>query len=134
MKFQTACIPVLLALGGCVHTAEMPLAPNIVRINTQASGLLYQGKAAPTTMTAAAKATLTRGYTHFKVGDPKLAQGSEVNALTSIGSYGVVSTSVDRVNTEESSATITMFHAGEPGAKDAFDAEQVLAQYKDQAG
>jgi hypothetical protein len=70
-----------LALAGCVHTQEMPLAPNIVRIDTQASGLLYQGKAAPTTMVAAANATLSRGYTHFKIADPRLGQGSERRTL-----------------------------------------------------
>jgi hypothetical protein len=30
------------ALAGCITTQEMPLAPNVVRIDTQAGGLLYQ--------------------------------------------------------------------------------------------
>lgn len=50
-----------IALASCVHTQELPLAPNMVRIDTQASGLLFQGKAVPTTIVAAANATLSRG-------------------------------------------------------------------------
>lgn len=123
-----------LALVGCVHTQEMPLAPNVVRINTQASGALYAGKAVPTTMTAAAKATLARGYSHFKIADAALGQGSEVNGLSTFGGRNFATTTVDRVNVENSGATVTMFHADEPGAKGAFDAQEILAQYKDQAG
>jgi hypothetical protein len=135
MKFSNVfLIAVAASLGGCVHTQEMPLAPNVVRIDTQASGLLYAGKAVPTTMTAAAKATLSRGYTHFKIGDAGLDQGSEVNSLSTFGGRHFATTTVDRVNVEKSAATITMFHEGEPGAKGAFDAQEVLAQYKDQAG
>lgn len=40
-------------LGACVSTQVMPVAPNVVQINTQAKGLLYAGKAVPETMTAA---------------------------------------------------------------------------------
>jgi hypothetical protein len=50
-----------IALASCVHTQEVPLAPNMVRIDTQASSLLFQGKAVPTTIVAAANATLSRG-------------------------------------------------------------------------
>ena len=122
------------ALAGCVHTQEMPLAPNVVRIDTQASGLLYAGKAVPTTMTAAAKATLSRGYTHFKIGEAGLDQGSEINGLSTFGGRHFATTTVDRVNVEKSAATVTMFHSDEPGAKGAFDAQEVLAQYADKAG
>jgi hypothetical protein len=129
-----ASLALAAALTGCVHTQEMPLAPNVVRINTQASGLLYAGKAVPSTMTAAARATLSRGYTHFKIGEAGLDQGSEINGLSTYGGRHFASTTVDRVNVEKSEATITMFHEGEPGAKGAFVAEEVLAQYKDQTG
>ena len=51
----------------------MPLAPNIVRIDTQAGGFLFTGQTVPTTMRAAAKATLDRGYTHFKFAEAGVA-------------------------------------------------------------
>jgi hypothetical protein len=34
-----------LTLMGCIHTQELPLAPNMVRLDTQASGLLFAGQA-----------------------------------------------------------------------------------------
>jgi hypothetical protein len=44
------------ALAGCLTTQEMPLAPNVVRIDTQAGGWLFTGQTVPATMRAAAKA------------------------------------------------------------------------------
>ena len=67
-----------LMLAGCIATQEMPLAPNVVRIDTQAGGLLFTGQTVPQTMRAAANATLQRGYTHFKFADASLQQGSVV--------------------------------------------------------
>lgn len=67
-----------LVLSGCISTQELPLAPNVVRIDTKAGGLLFTGQTVPTTMRAAAKATLDRGYTHFKFADASLQQGSVV--------------------------------------------------------
>ncbi|MGJ0505588.1 MAG: hypothetical protein ACR652_00350 [Methylocystis sp.] len=121
------------SLVGCVTTQTMPLAPNVVRIDTKAGGWLYAGKAVPATMTAAAKETLARGYSHFKLSAPEMGQGSEVAGVTGVGGRGWASASVDRVHVESSAATVTMFHADEPGAKDAFDAAQTLAQYQGQA-
>ena len=135
-----------LTLSGCISTQEMPLAPNIVRVDTQARGLLFVGQTVPTTMRAAARATLERGYTHFKFADPALSQGSVVSGAVSsyngtfnatggagyvngtMGGFGT--TTVMHAPTASSAATVIMFHQGEPGAKDAFDAEAVLKQYQ----
>jgi len=129
------CLTVLLA--GCVSTQQMPLAPNVVRIDTRASGLLFTSQAVPATMRAAAQATLANGYTHFKLAQADLGQ-SEVYA----GSVGNVSgtygngrysafgssTAIDRP-VATSSATVIMFKKGDAGLKGAFDAETVLKQY-----
>lgn len=152
---------IALALAGCITTQEMPLAPNVVRIDTQSRGVLFTGQTVPQTMRAAAKATLERGYTHFKFADASLQQGSVVTGAigtsstnvigssntTATGTYGggVVNanattygtanantfgtTSVIRAPTASAAATVIMFHANEPGAQGAFDAEQVLRQY-----
>lgn len=134
-----------LALGACVSTQEMPLAPNMVRLDTQARGMLFTGQAVPQTMRAAALATINRGYTHFRFADAGLAQGSEVSGVvaTSNGSFGgtygagtytgqtneMVTASAIRRPTASAAATVIMFHADEPGAKGAFVAEDVLRQY-----
>ena len=137
-------IPAILtiSLASCVSTQVMPLAPNMVRIDTQASGLLYQGRAVPETMIAAAKETLSRGYTHFRFADANMGQGSEVTGVTGYGvgnatAYGnslnmnsFGSANVNRVNTEGAAVTVIMFNANEPGAKGAFQAQQVLNQYQ----
>jgi hypothetical protein len=67
-----------LMLAGCISTQEMPLAPNAVRIDTQSRGMLFTGQTVPQTMRAAAKATLERGYTHFRFADASMQQGSVV--------------------------------------------------------
>ena len=132
-------------LAGCISTQEMPLAPNVVRIDTQARGLLFTGQTVPQTMRAAAKATLDRGYSHFKFAEAGLSQGSQVagvvgNSSSNFnGSYGYGnlsgnsntfgSATVVRAPTANAAATVIMFHANEPGARGAFDAQQVLKQY-----
>ena len=57
----------LVVLAGCATTSEMPLAPNVVRLDTQASGALFVGSAPSITMKKAAEATLARGYSHFRL-------------------------------------------------------------------
>lgn len=134
-----------LLLSACVSTQEMPLAPNMVRIDTQSRGMLFTGQTVPTTMRAAAKATLERGYTHFRLSQASLQQGSVVagavsNANTNFsGTYGngfyngqangLGSTTIVRAPTANAGVTVIMFHANEPGAQGAFDAAQVLQQY-----
>lgn len=136
---------IALTLAGCISTQEMPLAPNVVRLDTQSRGLLFTGQTVPQTMRTAAKATLERGYTHFKIADAALGQGSQVAGVVGTsntnfsGNYGngmVSGTSnsfgtanVIRAPTANAAATIVMFNANEPGAQGAFDAEQVLKQY-----
>src|ERR1044072_5065802 len=73
-----AVVASTLGLAGCITTQEMPLAPNVVRIDTQSRGLLFTGQTVPTTMRASAQATLDRGYTPFKFADASLQQGSLV--------------------------------------------------------
>jgi hypothetical protein len=143
-----------ICLCGCISTQEMPVAPNIVRLDTQAQGLLFTGQAVPATMRAAAKATLSRGYTHFRIADVNSQQGSTVigaistaNSSASYGgtyngnwsggsfsgggsSTGLGTTNVIRAPTAATGATVIMFHASEPGAQGAFEAEQVLKQYQ----
>jgi|SRR5215211_8119406 len=135
----------MAALAGCVTTQEMPLAPNVVRLDTQARGLLFTGQTVPQTMRAAAKATLDRGYTHFKLADAGLQQGSMVTGIigssssTFSGNYGggfmggtstgYGDATVVRAPTAAAAATVVMFRANEPGAQGAFLAEQVLRQY-----
>ena len=145
-KSQATCtVFLLLALSGCISTQEMPLAPNVVRIDTQSRGLLFTGQTVPQTMRAAAKATIDRRYSHFKLSDASINQGSVVAGVVGnsnsnfSGSYGngymsgnsntFGTANVVRAPTVSAAATVIMFHANEAGAQGAFDAEQVLQQY-----
>jgi hypothetical protein len=146
VKVVSGAILIAITLAGCISTQEMPLAPNIVRIDTQAGGILFTGQAVPTTMRAAARATLERGYTHFKFAEAGVAQGSVVAGTVSSsqgnfnGSYGqgymsgnasgFGTTNVIRAPTASAVATVIMFHANERGAQGAFEAQQVLKQYQ----
>lgn len=82
-----------LGLAGCIHTQELPLAQNVVRIDTQSSGLLFTGQTVPTVMRAAAKATLARGYTHFKFANASLQQGAVVSGAIGSSATNVTGTS-----------------------------------------
>ena len=42
VKAISGAVLIAIALAGYITTQEMPLAPNAVRIDTQAGGLLYQ--------------------------------------------------------------------------------------------
>lgn len=137
MKNVALAVLVSVALAGCVSTQEMPLAPNVVRIDTKAGGLLFAHRAVPETMRAAARATLERGYTHFIMQDANLAQGSSyvgtisnVNGTYGNGSYSAYGSSTAiRSPQASSAATVVMFRANDPQAAGAFRAEDVLRQY-----
>ena len=118
-----------LLFTGCIHTQEVALAPNVVRINTRASGLLSVGSTAGVTMRKAAEATLKAGYSHFKLEQVQLSQGSQVGALVGTD-YGNGLSTVSAIHrpTESEGVTVVMFRADDPRAKDAFNAEDVLRQ------
>jgi hypothetical protein len=118
-----------IGLSGCISTQEMPLAQNVVQIDTQAEGWLFTGQAVPQTMRAAANATLSRGYTKFKFAEAGMAQGAVTTGM--VGSYGNGFATVSAVNapTAGNRVTVVMFHDDDPQAKDAFVAADILKQY-----
>lgn len=136
---------VFLLLAGCISTQELPLAPNSVRIDTQAQGVFFTGQTVPQTMRAAARATLDRGYSHFRLVDTGLSQGSmvtgtlESGTTTVYGNVGPGSVSANATGfggatlihapTASAAVTVVMFHETEAGAGGAFDARQILRQY-----
>jgi hypothetical protein len=131
----SATVLISVVLAGCVSTQEMPLAPNVVRIDTQAKGVLFTGQAVPQTMRAAAQATLARGYSHFKFAGTDVQQGSvETGAVANDNDTGAPSglgtvTALHDL-TANSTATVLMFHADDPEAKGAFNAAQVIKLYR----
>ena len=88
-----------LGVSGCVSTQELPLAPNIVRLDVSPTGAPLVREA---TLRRAAELTLENGYSAFRL-IPIYMQA--------FNDFGV---------------TVVMFHAGDPAAKDAFDAAEVL--------
>lgn len=139
-----ALTPVLFV--ACVTTQEMPLAPNVVRLDTEARGALFVGQAPKATMKRAAELTLAKGFTHFRFDQAQMGQGSELAGVvmnttgnasytpgayggTGYGSYSGFSTATPvMAPTSHVGVTVIMFHAGEPGATGAFDATAVLKE------
>ncbi|TXR46605.1 hypothetical protein [Phyllobacterium endophyticum] len=131
-----------LLVTACATTSEMPLAQNMVRLDTQASGLLFVGSAGNITMKKAAEATLKRGYTHFRLEQAQTSQGSRLAGLSTYNSgtanatvygnsaYGNYSGSGFATPvyapTASVGVTVVMFKAGEAGAKGAIDAADVV--------
>jgi hypothetical protein len=125
-------IPFLgLLAAGCVTSQEVPLAPNAVRIDTRASGLLSVGSTTSVTMRKAAQATIDAGYTHFRLEQVEAGQGSQVGALvgTDYGNGLSTVTALHRPTSYEG-VTVVMFHADEAGAQGAFNAADVLQKYQ----
>lgn len=116
------------ALGGCVHTEEMQLAPNIVRIDTHASGALFTGHSGDVVLQRAAKVTLANGYDLFKLSDAQLGQGSQFAGVSVSGNQYFSSATPVYAATSAAAATVIMFKSGDPQAKDAFDARSVIAR------
>jgi hypothetical protein len=56
-----------LALAACVTTQEMPLAPNVVRLDTHASGDMFGEDAPGQTMRRAAEVTLQNRFSYFQL-------------------------------------------------------------------
>jgi hypothetical protein len=115
-------------LAGCLSTQTMPIAPNQVRIDTQAGGLLFTGQTVPATMKAAATATLQAGFTHFRLSNVSSGQGSVSNPVCTWDRNGGGCTDIGSP-VAAVGAIVTMFRAGDQGAAGAFDARQVLTRY-----
>jgi hypothetical protein len=88
-----------LGLSACAAVREFPLAPNMVRLDV---GPAAGPSVNPATLKHAAEVTLLNGYSAFRL--------TPIYALA-FDQFGV---------------TVVMFHAGEPGAWDAFDAAAIL--------
>jgi hypothetical protein len=142
MRFLVMIAPVALLLAGCVSTSQMQVAPNAYQLETNAGGLLFMGTAGAQTLQRAAELTIAKGYTHFRLVDAGMQTGSNVVGISPGRTYGQASVvgntiygssystpaTVIRGPTERASATVVMFHASDPEAQGAFDAEQVIKE------
>lgn len=133
---------IVLAASGCIRTQELPLAPNVVRLDTHASGLLFAGQAAPQTLRRAAELTLQNGYSHFRLEQANVSQGSQLSGVysnstgsaygTAYGQSVVMNANASGFSTplyrptSDIGVTVVMFHANERGARGAFNAVEVL--------
>jgi uncharacterized protein YceK len=129
VKKLVLCMGVALVLSGCGS-----IQGTLQETSPAPTGGAGQTVArTPQMMIAAARATLAAGYTHFKFSDAPSAVvaplGPRPNASCVWGAMtpdcGEGGHQVSQVG-----LTVTMFRANEPGAAGAFDAKQVLNQYK----
>ncbi len=116
-----------VVVSGCVTTQEMPLAPNVVRLDTHAMGVVFTGQAVPQTMRRAAELTLQNGYAYFRLDQPEMSQGVEQGG--SVNNVWTGTSTPIMARTADVGVTVTMFRANEPGAKGAFNAAEVLKKY-----
>ena len=103
-KFLVVTIAVTLfgaSVAGCVGTQELPLAPNIVRMDINEPGALSPRK---DMLRRAAELTLQNGYNAFRLMPIYVETPFE---------FGV---------------NVLMFHAGDPGSWGGLDAAEVLAK------
>jgi hypothetical protein len=145
MRKFIAAIIAGLGVSACVSTQEMPLAPNEVRLDTHAAGALFTGQAAGVTMRRAAELTLQNGYSYFRLEQASVSQGTQLAGVNNYSTGSAYATGFGNsavatgyssgfstpiyARTADVGVTVVMFHADEPGAKDAFDAAEVLKKY-----
>ncbi|RCL04140.1 MAG: hypothetical protein JSC189_000188 [Candidatus Tokpelaia sp. JSC189] len=143
-------LALLFILAGCIRSNEIALAPNVIRINTQASGGLSIGKANTEMMKKAAETTINRGYTHFIIsdysyGNETIVSGVNHNTYGTINgtTFGAINNNMYMGNAlgtynsntysnvitmpvERSSMTIIMFKQGDKTPPNAWEAKIVL--------
>lgn len=69
-------------LSACATTSSIDLAPNVVQLDTSASGLISVNNVGETVHREAAQATIERGYTHYRVIASNSARGRRLTGVT----------------------------------------------------
>lgn len=134
MRAVFAVAVVCLGLSGCFRSTEMQTSANTYQLHTEASGLLYQGKAGQENLRKAAELTLKSGYTHFKLEGAAIGQGQQYagNTPGSVNVYGNTAIlnpgAPIMVPTSQATATVVMFRQGDPGFPGSLDAALILRQ------
>jgi hypothetical protein len=118
-------------LGGCISTQEMPVAPNQVRLDTDARGFLFTGQTVPQTMRRAAQLCIQGGYTHFTLAQVDSQQGSVNTGAIASCNGGFCAANNVSAPVNHAGGTVTFWHPHDPVVKSgqAFDCQAVLAQY-----
>ena len=115
----------------------MPLAPNVVRLDTQAAGLLFTGKVASTTMRRAAEITIAEGLHALPVRTglhgpgPSEYGGSITTGNANWGNHSLNASAFSTptyIPTAGVAVTVIMLKSDDPRATDAFVARDVLAE------
>jgi hypothetical protein len=115
----------------------MPLAPKAVRLDTQASSLLFTSKVASTTMRRAAELSLQKGFTQFRFEQAAMAGlgaggrllvGQRIG-LARLPCHSGLSTPI-YTPTAGVAMVVLMLTADDPRATDAFDTAQVRLEAK----
>jgi hypothetical protein len=100
------------ALSGCVTTQEVPLAPNMVRLDTHAAGALFVGQASGQTLKRAAELTLQNGYTHFRLESVQTGQGEQLAGVYSSRSATAFATGYGATGFSSGFSTPLCAHGG----------------------
>jgi len=137
-----------LALGGCTHTAVMPVAGNTFVITASAAPICGAGGAQAVASRDAAIATIRNGFDSYVILDGQAQDNVGVvgytpvtantyGTATAYGSpgfataYGSSTTTYSGgqpiiAGTHDQEIVVQMFHANDPGAQNAIPARNVL--------
>lgn len=140
MRRTALAAVLLLAAGGCVSTSEMPLAKNVVRIDTTGEGLIGEMESERHTLRRAAQLTLQAGYERFILSDTAKSHSVDVVGYTpgqatttvkQVGHQEVATTTYTapqpiRIDHTRVGVTVRMLNPGDPGFEDAIDAAEEL--------
>ena len=100
MRYLVFAAVVGLSVSACAGPQELPLAPNMVRLDVTPPVQPFVGEA---TLRRAAEITLQNGYTAFRL------------------------TPIYMLAFDQFGVTVVMLPAVDPGARDEFDAREVLS-------
>lgn len=143
MKIHNLVIAGVFAalLSGCATTSKIDLAPNVVQLDTSATGLISVNNIGDTIHKEAAQATIDRGYTHYRIIASNSSRGRQLVGMnqnssgmataTTYGNTTYVSGSGFRTatpiyaQTADVSIIVEMFNSA---VSDSFSATEILGK------
>lgn len=130
-----------MALSACATTSKIDLAPNVVQLGTSATGLISVNNVGETVHKEAAKATIERGYTHYRIISSNSTRGRQLVGMNRTASGQATATTYGNTTyvsgsgfgtatpiyaqTADVSIIVEMFNSAVSGS---FSAAEVLGQ------
>lgn len=125
MRKLFAALAAACLLSACTTTNTVPIAPDVFRLDTDASGYLFTGTAGSDSLYKAAQITKQKGYSYFIIADGNSAAGSTVAGATANRFGSAIFATPVYAPTQQVSITVQMLNKPQQGA---WNVDEVIAK------